>query len=192
MKRVPAIDVCVGSCSIGAVIVRELKMIVFASGIHVWGRFARRNIIEGEMTCGKYEIGDCVEGAWEKSVHASLSRTPNLIAASRDTALHNSFSGVKSSLLSPSVGRIRGYTSNSALLGDDTISFLTNRFLIKRFHATPKLRSRRGASLRKVSLLSGVVNIQAHCMSVCFGEGLSEKGLSDEDDEDKNDNQMID
>lgn len=89
----------------------------------------------------------------KKSVHASLSRTLNLIAASRDTALRNSFGGVKSNLLSPSVGRIRGYTSNSALLGDDASNLLTNRFLIRRFHATPELLgSRRGDLLEEGGL----------------------------------------
>ncbi|KAJ0770146.1 putative protein-synthesizing GTPase [Helianthus annuus] len=66
-----------------------------------------------------------------KSIYASVSRILTS-KAFRDTAL-------SSNLLSASVGRVRGYTSNSALLGEDTLSCLKNRFLIRRFHATPEL-----------------------------------------------------
>ncbi|KAL8216633.1 hypothetical protein R6Q57_023470 [Mikania cordata] len=62
------------------------------------------------------------------------------ILGKRDTALC-------SNLPSASVGRIRGYTRNSALLGDDTLSFLKNRFLIRRFHASPELLKRRDEDL---------------------------------------------
>lgn len=78
-----------------------------------------------------------------KTVHASLSRI--LISkAFRDTAVRNSFSGVNLNFLSASVRRIRGYTSNSALHCDDTSSFLTSKFFIRRFHASSELLGRRG------------------------------------------------
>ncbi|KAK9079747.1 hypothetical protein SSX86_001420 [Deinandra increscens subsp. villosa] len=69
-----------------------------------------------------------------KSIHASALRILTS-KAFRDTAL-------RSNLLSSSVGRIRGYTSNSALLGDDTLGFLKSRFLVRRFHASPRLLKR--------------------------------------------------
>ncbi|KAI3687461.1 hypothetical protein L1987_81157 [Smallanthus sonchifolius] len=73
-----------------------------------------------------------------KSIHASVSRILTS-KAFRDTAS-------RSNLLSASVGRIRGYTSNPALLGDGTFSFMNSRFLIRRFHASPELLSRRKSS----------------------------------------------
>ncbi|XP_024986319.1 uncharacterized protein LOC112521603 [Cynara cardunculus var. scolymus] len=78
----------------------------------------------------------------KKSIHASLSRILTS-PASRDTAVRNSFSGVEFKYLSALVGCIREYTSNSALRGDGTLSFLTSRFLLRRFHSSPELLARR-------------------------------------------------
>lgn len=78
----------------------------------------------------------------KKSIHASLSRILTS-PASRDTAVRNAFSGVELKSLSASVGCIREYTSNSALLGDGTLSFFTSRFLLRRFHSSPELLGRR-------------------------------------------------
>ncbi|GJY31621.1 hypothetical protein Tco_0415116 [Tanacetum coccineum] len=43
-----------------------------------------------------------------------------VISDGADIVMRNSFTGVKQNLLSPLVGHIRGYTSNSALLADNT------------------------------------------------------------------------
>lgn len=79
----------------------------------------------------------------KKSIHSSLSRILTS-KASRDTAVRISSSGVDLNLFSGSLGCIRGYASNSALIGDYTLSFLTSRFLIRRFHASPELLRKRG------------------------------------------------
>ncbi|KAJ9555279.1 hypothetical protein OSB04_009893 [Centaurea solstitialis] len=77
-----------------------------------------------------------------QSIRASVSR---ILAspAFRDTAVRNSFSGVELKSLSASVGCIREYTSNSAVLGDGTLSFLTSRFLLRRFHTSRELLAKR-------------------------------------------------
>ncbi|KAI3707094.1 hypothetical protein L6452_25306 [Arctium lappa] len=77
----------------------------------------------------------------KKGIHASLSRI--LASTASDTAMRNSFSGVQLKSLSASVGCIREYTSKSALRGDGTLSFLTSRFLLRRFHSSLELLGRR-------------------------------------------------
>ncbi|XP_071697465.1 uncharacterized protein [Rutidosis leptorrhynchoides] len=78
----------------------------------------------------------------KKSIHASVSRILTS-KASRDIAVCNTLSGVERNLLSVSGGHIRGFTSNSGLFGDGTLSPLTSRFFIRRFHASPELLARR-------------------------------------------------